>query len=368
MIPICGIFGFITDKPSVKNFKLLNQVMMLSAQRGTDATGIVVCTKGMTDIIKEPIDSVKFSEKYMEGLKEKISKSNLVIGHTRAWTQGTPKDNNNNHPINSKSYIMVHNGVCSSMNRIKEYPYQGEVDSEILLSYVETLGVVDGLKKLRGTASIAITELSGKSVYLWRHSNPLYIGYDLGTKTIFFASTEDILKGGLANILSIFSSYQIRQLPEDVLSIITYEPLDLQLLCALEPEKYSYIYDKKHNWLHADYIHQMYGEDDDHLITDTKDLVKDIVKKQLLHLSWDKELRMYTKLAEPKLGSENKNRYYFRGQSQDFTNWARLQMGGHVSLDKTLIKLYDKDRRCHYITPLKAAIEDGIVSLNEGGG
>src|SRR4030067_1091064 len=149
---MCGIVGYITDKPAVDNYVFLTRLLYLAADRGTDATGVAITTKDNINIVKEAIPSDKFIKKHFGTLREAITKSSVILGHTRAATQGHQKDNNNNHPIHSESYIMVHNGICPSMDRIKGYPYKGEVDSEILLSYIEKNGIVKGLPELQGSA------------------------------------------------------------------------------------------------------------------------------------------------------------------------------------------------------------------------
>src|SRR3990170_2566348 len=133
---MCGILGFCSDKPSEENYALLGDLLYISAARGTDATGIAIVKPEKVKVVKEDLPSDQFIKKYYGSLKKEVAKSKVVLGHTRLATQGHQRDNDNNHPIIGDKYVMVHNGTCPSMARIKDYKYKGTVDSEILLSHV----------------------------------------------------------------------------------------------------------------------------------------------------------------------------------------------------------------------------------------
>lgn len=382
---MCGILGYVTDHPSDKNYLMLRDLLYVSAARGTDATGIAVVGK-KTEIIKDGIPSDKFIKKYYLGAKESISKSKIVLGHTRLATQGHQRDNNNNHPILSRKYIMVHNGTCSTMDKIKDYPYKGTVDSEILLSYVEKKGFKDGLKELKGSAAVAIIcEDEPDAVYLWRHSNPLWVAYDPNAKVIFFASTEDILEEGLANLLNFFSSFQMREIAENILYKVTCSPLNIEAIAKIEPKsswggyQYTYPYTYKRYASCAmgegegfyDLLSDEENEESTSLNSDTppysQEQIKDNPPKMtkiyngLLNCKWDSKNKMFT--SDKIDVGEKTNRYYFDNQSRDFEHWSRLEGGGHVSIDKKLAKFFDRDKKAHFITTIVDAVRDGLIDL-----
>lgn len=381
---MCGIFGFISDKPSKENYNLLCDILTLSAQRGTDATGLAIRKNKGIRIVKEAIDSAKFGEKYMKDLSKDISESNMVIGHTRSATMGSPKDNNNNHPVVSDKFVMVHNGMCPSMDRIREYKYMGQVDSEILLSYIETMGIEKGITKLNGSASIAVlTRKEANTLYLWRHSNPCYLAYDPAKKTLFFASTKAILEDGLSNLLTLFSTFQIREVEEDWLVKITADPLKIDIIGDIEPEKHVYTttvhrgghygatsgYGYGEEWWADDYgVH--HGKDKD-MKSAEKVISKEMVAKTkaafdaLLRLNWDAESKMFS--IETTKSYDNKSRYYFDGQSIDYdvSNWKRLKGSlGHMSIDKKLLKMYDHEKKSHFLITVPKAIEQGLIAID----
>jgi predicted glutamine amidotransferase len=389
---MCGILGFLTDQPSEENYKLLGDLLNISADRGTDATGIAIVEDKKIRVIKEDMPSDKFIKKHYIGLKKEISKASIVIGHTRLATQGHQRDNNNNHPIIGKKYVMVHNGTCSSMTRVTGYPYKGTVDSEVLLSYVEERGMKKGLEELQGSAAIAlIKEGDPLTVHLWRHNNPLWIAYDPNKKTIFFASTEDILKEGLSNLLNFFSSFHIRQSEEHFLYKVTCHPLDIRIVDEIEPKsKYVFSYRKTPAVDHTDYEYgygwdgfgTTYTGDESECSEHTpmnSDTPKDvsnvvdkdspnfaefsIVYKAAMKCRWDSVNKVYT--TDPLPPVPLHSRFYFDGSSMDFENWSRLEGGGHVSIDKKLVKFFDKDKKSHFLMTVSGAIREGLIDLSK---
>lgn len=389
---MCGILGFITDTPSEENNKLLCDLLYISSSRGTDATGVAVVGK-TTKVTKEDIPADKFLVKYSKDLKKPMSKANVVLGHTRLATQGHQKDNNNNHPIIGQKYIMVHNGTCSSMDRIKDYPYKGTVDSEILLSYVEKEGLVTGLKELKGSAAVAIIkEDEPDTVYLWRHSNPLWVAYDPEKKVIFFGSTEEILREGLSNLLDFFTTFHMRQIAEDVLYKVKCNPLSIEAMESVEPKGWGYHYkgNKNSNYPSSYSRHgiNVYGygcelgdfdcssvdKDDkkkeDKITPQVSDLPIGKTKEEyysygkiyraLQLCKWDPNHKGYT--TDPIDGTEM-TKYFFTPASYDFEHWRRLEGGGHASIDKKLVKLFDHTRNAHYLMTMADAIREGLVKI-----
>jgi hypothetical protein len=213
----------------------------MSETRGADATGVAFQTQKSKFIIaKKAIAAKDFIKDELIKYKEALEVTNMAIGHTRFPTQGSPKDNNNNHPVESDNWILVHNGSVTSMPRIKEYKYKGEVDSEILVSYIECMGLEKALPFVeRGTASIAIINKNEpNTLYLWRETNPMFLAYDDKSRTIFFSSQDNFLEVGLSNRLLFFSSFQIRKLPENLLVKITL-PLRMTNMGVIETMKYN---------------------------------------------------------------------------------------------------------------------------------
>jgi glucosamine 6-phosphate synthetase-like amidotransferase/phosphosugar isomerase protein len=179
---MCGISGFVNLGMTNEQCKLLAETLLTELEsRGTDSTGIY--TNGW--VIKAPFKATNF----VDFLPDEYGK--LTLLHNRWWTSGEPKDNNNNHPIFSDNWVLVHNGVIE-MDRLATYSYKGKVDSEVLLSYIEKEGLVPAIKKIQGTAAIAAIDKRESCIYLWRNTNPIALGL-VPRKVLMFASETDAI-------------------------------------------------------------------------------------------------------------------------------------------------------------------------------
>jgi len=203
---MCGIFGWI--KPTAKTqtdldlVDLFEKGLIQTQQRGTDATGYFSPNLG---VVKEAIKAEDFVKRGR--VVAELESERFVLGHCRAASSGTVasrKLDENAHPFESKNWVIIHNGTVG-MNRIKDYHYTSDVDSEIILSYVERRGIRNAIKNLRGSATIVLYHKLTKKIYFWTDSNrPLVLAYY--HNMIFFASTRTIMKDalGVKNDCDIF--------------------------------------------------------------------------------------------------------------------------------------------------------------------
>lgn len=211
---MCAIGGFLAKKENSRFAQeKFTQLLMAGEVRGTDACGIAFNTgKGSHYFCKSPQPASEFINEKL--FKEAIKNYNptLLIGHNRAKTQGDEKNNNNNHPVVTKTGLsLIHNGIITNdIELIKDYKLKldGQVDSEVIVRMIEHYIYTkkfDTIKAIRLTAqkirgSMAFALLNAKepeTVYLVASTNPINFAYHKPTGTIFFASTEDILKIGL---------------------------------------------------------------------------------------------------------------------------------------------------------------------------
>ena len=184
---MCGIFGAIGD--DIKPGDIIS-LAKASQTRGSDATGLFISRFGEDNrLIKNNLPADVFVKD--EIVPKSLEGAKLVIGHTRNYTTGSPNDNNNNHPLYGTDIVLVHNGVCNSTTRVKDYPYKAKVDSEIPLSLLETKGYA-GLREIQGSAALAWSLIGDKVINLWRTNNPCCISKI--NNAFYFASTPEILK------------------------------------------------------------------------------------------------------------------------------------------------------------------------------
>lgn len=229
MVKICGIFGTVGNRISAERLVFLG---LLSQKRGIDAAGF--WTPGF-GVVKQPGNFYAFTKK-IRPFWRYMRYEKVFIGHTRCASHGSPKDNNNNHPLKGKKYVLVHNGIVN-MKRIKGYHYKGETDSEIILSYLETKGR-QGLKEVLGSASLVwVKPRVPNTIYMWRHRSPLVIGA-LG-RTFYFASEERFLKrifkGRKNSWVSTLREHKV------VRVTLTGKKVILQSLETIKPKTWGYI-------------------------------------------------------------------------------------------------------------------------------
>jgi len=117
----------------------------------------------------------------------------VTLVHTRAATHGSPRNNNNNHPIIGLEKVLIHNGIVWG-EKLNDYPYKGECDSEILLSYIERFGITEGLKKSHGSIAVAFCDMAApKKLWLYSYSSPLWLAY-VPKWGVLFGSTKEIVR------------------------------------------------------------------------------------------------------------------------------------------------------------------------------
>jgi hypothetical protein len=189
---MCGILGYIAhgrNRPDVKRFK---KSLEACSNRGHDATGIYSPEIGIT---KLDIEAKKFIEQFDNEITRTLQ-SQVVLAHCRATTRGPETENKNNHPHESENFILIHNGTIGRSEKIKDFPYRSDCDSEIILSYVEKYGVEEGITKMNeyDSMSIALYDKRTQEVFLFRNTNPAHILIDREKGITYFGSNLDILK------------------------------------------------------------------------------------------------------------------------------------------------------------------------------
>lgn len=213
---MCSIAGYVAKKENIDFAReKFTNILLAGEVRGTDACGVAFNTgKHKFYYCKAPVPASKFINEniYKELMKD--YRPCAMIGHNRAQTQGDKTNNFNNHPIVTKTGLsMIHNGMIHNDKELAEEYHlapDGEVDSEVIVRMIEYFIYVEGkntrqaiqemAKKVRGSMAIALLNAKEPhSVYLMASSNPITLSYHIPTGTIFFASTETILKKGLVD-------------------------------------------------------------------------------------------------------------------------------------------------------------------------
>jgi glucosamine 6-phosphate synthetase-like amidotransferase/phosphosugar isomerase protein len=192
---MCGIAGFYRFSKKGKGFssEQLADCIISTHSRGGDAVGIYSPSIG---IVKEPQTAIKFCSDHEKELAIAV-KDRFCIIHNRKAASGRffapAKDNENNHPHESKDWILIHNGILHDSPIIKDYKYNSKCDSEIAVSYLQEFGL-DGLEMLCDDDGFALAFVHKPTgdLYLIRHHNPIVYGYERVSDSLVFGSTTEI--------------------------------------------------------------------------------------------------------------------------------------------------------------------------------
>lgn len=199
---MCGILGYLSVKENATNidtfYKRL-QFMFKDLQReggsynNIDATGYFHPYIGIAKGNYKAEEAIELPE--FEEIKN-YPVPQIFLGHVRKTTEGHPEENENNHPLWSDNYILIHNGTVDSdildTDIQEKYKMPGTVDSNHILACLEEYGIDDFRKHLKGLAAIIFIKRNEENaLYFYRDTRPIFI-MRLG-HSIWISSTKTSL-------------------------------------------------------------------------------------------------------------------------------------------------------------------------------
>lgn len=189
---MCGIVGVVGNLPATE---VLIQGLEKLEYRGYDSAGIYVVNEHRPYLTK--------AVGRIAALKEKLTSEmngHLGIGHTRWATHGKPTiDNAHPHQSEDGRYTLVHNGVITNFNELKDrylsnVQFKSDTDTEVivqLLAFFAKQGMTtkEALKKvmseLQGSYALAIIDVEDpQTLYIAKNKSPLLIGKGDGFNVI----------------------------------------------------------------------------------------------------------------------------------------------------------------------------------------
>ena len=201
---MCGIIGMINYNGITKSQRVIFEQMFVNCQsRGTDAFGYVSYPKNY--IFKKKGEAYKHISK---NDLQNVYNNNIVLGHTRFATTGSEKRNMNNHPFETRDFVMAHNGVIQNNTNFEfesniKKKSDIETDSVVIVKSIQEqfekhkdveMAIKETTKKLYGSYACWVLFKKTGSVFLFRHGNPIEIAYNKEEDYVVFASEEEFYK------------------------------------------------------------------------------------------------------------------------------------------------------------------------------
>ena len=199
---MCGIMGYYCFSGKRPQKDKISDLFSLLQSRGTDASGFAFIKEGGGLIVhKAPIRS---SEMVKTKEWKDLSLPKAMILHTRMKTQGTEKNNANNHPLFSKNgYAIVHNGIVyNDKEIIGKRNRDAEVDSEAILSLISIKTKGDNIKrlfdKIEGSFAVAaVSSSEPNNLMLIKKDNPIQLYYNSEDDIFYFSSERERMQESL---------------------------------------------------------------------------------------------------------------------------------------------------------------------------
>lgn len=196
---MCGLFGFYSYGEGKFGRKVLVKNLGIQAKvRGTHATGISYNVPDGHVIQKSAVPADKFKFVFPETVK-------AVMGHTRQTTQGTEKDNYNNHPfpgdLLGNRFSLAHNGVLDNdyeLQSLHDLPKtEIKTDSYVAVQLLEKYGDIKKMaEEVSGMFTFTILSETGE-LYVVKNDSPIYFAKVPDLNMYVYASTEEIVRNAM---------------------------------------------------------------------------------------------------------------------------------------------------------------------------
>ena len=260
---MCGLAGGFWT-PQIPSSKLASTIMMYALwqaeERGEDATGIA--TMGLDDetaphVIKMAMAARYFLSLQAPSIAEHGVQTGLLMGHTRQYTHGSPKNPLNNHPLSVGTIVGAHNGILRHYEEqaqalLLDDKLQGQCDSELIFAVLEeendfgasmaqqVRNWAEALPLIEG--SMAITWMSARfprHVFVARNNNPLVLVLVPEVRGIFWGSRGAYVLEAVAHLnLQLPADKQLTAqtwtVPANAIFVINDEVLDEALVKGLD--------------------------------------------------------------------------------------------------------------------------------------
>lgn len=161
MCGIAGVYCFGESRPSVD---MVKHLLLENELRGKDSAGVAYFASDGRFLIRKAQGPAKEFVQSMASLWPEISRSRIILLHTRHATQGKPEFNENNHPVTGFGRVITHNGMVTNDDEVFEHYGQSERSAA-----VDSIAINLALFKEGRTG---ITRLAGSATFAaWDHED-----------------------------------------------------------------------------------------------------------------------------------------------------------------------------------------------------
>lgn len=183
---MCGIFGFVSPRPTKVDWERLQELAQLNQLRGSRSSGYLAVSGSSQIIRRFPTSSIVDALRQHEGPAWGTPFS-AILCHSKAPTIGE-SSLETTQPVEDKSSSMIlgHNGSILNWRSIDmTVPF----DTPSILTAIrlpEEKYILEGLPRLDGQHACWLFTKSTRQIYLWRVMSPLYIAHF--AQTTWFSS------------------------------------------------------------------------------------------------------------------------------------------------------------------------------------
>ncbi|MEO8231488.1 MAG: hypothetical protein ABI638_04355 [Ignavibacteriota bacterium] len=194
--------GYYAFSKTLPDKAKITTMFSLLESRGRDASGYAFIRDNNLNVNKA---AIKSSEMIKTKEWEDLILPRIFIAHTRMKTQGSEKNNANNHPLYSKSGVaIVHNGIIYNDKEIfGKKQRDAQVDSEAVLAVLASTKKVDKIKRLfelvEGSFAVAVIDrMQSDKLILIKKDNPIELYLDTKDDVLYFCSEKEIIQEALS--------------------------------------------------------------------------------------------------------------------------------------------------------------------------